>query len=137
MATSTAHPSFPSRPYTSGLGRPATTQPQNTYNAPQQNPFPSQPYNAAQGGFGTNATQQRDAQRLERERQERAERERAAREAEERGVLEALSEEQREEINEAVRHIHAPALKGANAAVRETLRERCIQLTYGAKVRIV
>lgn len=45
--------------------------------------------------------QQREAQRLERERQERAERER--RELEERGVLEALSEEQREEVNEAVR----------------------------------
>lgn len=38
---------------------------------------------------------------MERERQERAERER--RELEERGVLEALSEEQREEVNEAVR----------------------------------
>lgn len=89
---------FPSRPYTSGLGRPGG-----------QGAFQSTPFNAGAqntGGFGGVASgaavttqQQREAQRLERERQERAERER--REAEERGVLEALSEEQREEVNEA------------------------------------
>lgn len=99
MATSTAHPSFPSRPYTSGLGRPGSTAPQNAFSAPQANPYPGQNYNA-QGAFGGATQQQREAARLERERIERAERER--REAEERGVLDALTEEQREEINEAV-----------------------------------
>jgi centrin-3 len=109
MATSTSHQPFPSRPYTSGLGR---TGGQNTfgatpYNAPAQNPGYG-PSGAAAGALGTTGAttqQQREAQRLERERHERAERER--REAEERGVLEALSEEQREEVNEAVRsHSH-------------------------------
>jgi len=105
MATSAAHPSFPSRPYTSGLGRPGTTAPQQSaYNAGQTIPYQNQGYNAAgaAGGFGSGATQQqqREAARLERERVERAERER--REEEERGVLDALTEEQREEINEAV-----------------------------------
>ena len=105
MATSTSHPPFTSRPLNSGLGRTAgqsafQSTPYNTqtpFNAPAQNP----------GGFGAAATtqQQREAQRLERERQERAERER--REAEERGVLEALSEEQREEVNEAVCYLCA------------------------------
>ncbi len=97
--------SFPSRPYTSGLGR-ATGQ-----SAFQQStPYNAQaPFNTAAqttggyGGAGTGAVastaQQKEAQRLERERLDRAERER--REAEERGVLEALSEEQREEVNEA------------------------------------
>lgn len=101
MATSASHPQpFPSRPYTSGLGRtggqsafqPTPYNTQTPFNAPAQN-------TAGLGGAAT-TQQQRDAQRLERERQERAERER--REAEERGVLEALSEEQREEVNEAV-----------------------------------
>lgn len=102
MATSTSHQAFPSRPYTSALGggrATGGTTPYNTttpFNVPQTNP----------GGYGAGASgatstqQQREAQRLERERQERAERER--REAEERGALESLSEEQREEINEAV-----------------------------------
>jgi centrin-3 len=103
MAGTASHPPFPSRPYTSGLGRtggfqstPYTSQ--TPFNAPPQNP----------GAFGTTGAagaattqQQREAQRLDRERQERQERER--REAEERGVLDALSEEQREEVNEAVR----------------------------------
>ncbi|KAG8628015.1 hypothetical protein KVT40_003888 [Elsinoe batatas] len=62
----------------------------NPYQAPQ---YP------ATGGFGGATQQQREAARLERERQERAERER--REAEDRGVLDSLSEEHREEINEA------------------------------------
>lgn len=108
MATSASHPAFPSRPYTAGLGGRTAGQsafqstPYNTqtpYNAPVQN--------TGAGGLGgglpggaSSTQQQREAQRLERERQERAERER--REAEERGVLESLSEEQREEVNEAV-----------------------------------
>ena len=105
MATSTtAHPPFPSRPYTSGLGRTAgqgafQSTPYNAqtpFNAPAPNPSG---YGGAASGAAT-TQQQREAQRLERERQERAERER--REAEERGVLERLSEEQREEVNEAV-----------------------------------
>ena len=104
MATS-SHPQFPSRPYTSNLNRTGGNtfgatpyQSQTPFNAPpstqqQQNP-------AGYGAAGPSTQQQREAQRLERERHERAERER--REAEERGVLEALSEEQREEVNEAV-----------------------------------
>ncbi|PNS16374.1 Cell division control protein 31 [Sphaceloma murrayae] len=98
MATSAAHASFPSRPYQSGLGRPASTAPQNTYNAPAANPYQTSQYPAA-GAFGGATQQQREAARLERERQERADRER--REAEDRGVLDSLSEEHREEINEA------------------------------------
>lgn len=116
MATS-AHPSFPTRPYTSGLGRPATAAPGTGFNAPAPtNQYPPQAYNVGpSGGFGGPAQQQQQPQlqqqqpqlqqqqqqqqavRLERER---AERER--REAEDRGVLDALTEEQREEINEAV-----------------------------------
>ncbi|GAB7353803.1 hypothetical protein MBLNU459_g4182t1 [Dothideomycetes sp. NU459] len=105
MATSSAHPAFPSRPYTSGLGRAGGgAQPQPTFAPPQSAPYAGaqQSYPAPQGGFGAAAgttQQQREAQRLERERLERADRER--REAEERGAVEALSEEQREEINEA------------------------------------
>ncbi|KAK3709727.1 Calcium-binding component of the spindle pole body (SPB) half-bridge [Vermiconidia calcicola] len=103
MATSTSHPPFPSRPYTSGLGRTGgqsafQSTPYNTqtpFNAPVQN---TAGFGGAASGPST-TQQQREAQRLERERQERAERER--REAEERGVLDRLSEEQREEVNEA------------------------------------
>ncbi|KAL1297466.1 hypothetical protein AAFC00_004992 [Neodothiora populina] len=126
MATS-AHPTFPSRPYTSTLGaRAANTssnpQQQNPYGAPtaqgtgaggpsgvgaSTNPYGpvgsgvygSAGSGGAFGGASGQSQQQREAARLERERIERAERER--REIEERGVLEALSEEQREEINEA------------------------------------
>lgn len=99
MATSSAHPPYPSRPYT-GLGR--TGGGANTF---AQTPY-AQPQQQQQNFSGAPAPtqQQREAQRLERERLERAERER--REAEDRGVLEALSEEQREEINEAVWTIH-------------------------------
>lgn len=102
MATSTSHPPFPSRPYTSALGggrATGGTTPYNSntpFNPPQINPGS---YGAGASG-AVSTQQQREAQRLERERLERAERER--REAEERGALEALSEEQREEINEAV-----------------------------------
>ncbi|GAB7340226.1 hypothetical protein MBLNU457_6691t1 [Dothideomycetes sp. NU457] len=95
MASSSA---FPSRPYNSGLARPGSTAPQNAYNAPQTNPYQNQPYNAPNNFVGA-TQQQREAARLERERLDRAERER--REEEERGVLDALTEEQREEINEA------------------------------------
>ncbi|KAK5113301.1 hypothetical protein LTR85_010918 [Meristemomyces frigidus] len=108
MATSTSHAPFPSRPYT-GLGRSTPYNAQQTpFNAPQQqNPAGFGTGGAAGGlggGLGGGASgavtqQQREAQRLERERAERTERER--REAEERGALEALSEEQREEVNEA------------------------------------
>jgi len=104
MATSSAHPSFPSRPYTSGLGRAASSAPQNAFNTTAQNLYQSAPFtsnNNAPSGFGGGGAtqQQREAARLDRERLDRAERER--REAEERGVLDALTEEQREEINEA------------------------------------
>ncbi|TKA34160.1 hypothetical protein B0A50_00140 [Salinomyces thailandicus] len=109
MATSTTAPPFPSRPYASGLGR-------NTpFNNPQPGSFGAPPAqqssgtyggtgfggggNALGGGSAAATQQQREAQRLERERAERADRER--READERVALDALSEEQREEVNEA------------------------------------
>ncbi|KAF1343696.1 hypothetical protein BDV97DRAFT_82147 [Delphinella strobiligena] len=107
MATS----QFPSQPYRSALGaRAQSTNPANTYGAATGNAQAAYGSNAyggvagpAGGAFGANSgqasQQQREAARLERERAERAERER--RDAEERGVLESLSEEQREEINEA------------------------------------
>lgn len=89
----TTQPTFPSRPYTSGLGRTAGQ------GALQSTPYNTQtPFNTT-GAAAVTTQQQREAQRLDRERQDRVERER--REAEERGVLDALSEEQREEINEA------------------------------------
>ena len=76
MASSSAHPSFASRPYTSNLGK-----------------LPDR----SAAGFGSSSGHQaREAQRLERER-ERAERERL-----ETNPLAELTEEQREEINEAV-----------------------------------
>ncbi|KAK0320333.1 Calcium-binding component of the spindle pole body (SPB) half-bridge [Friedmanniomyces endolithicus] len=113
MATSTTHQPFPSRPYTSGLGRTAGGQQQTAFGAntpyntqtpfnappPQQNPGYGPSGIGAAGGAGATTQQQREAQRSERDRQERVERER--REAEERGALDALSEEQREEVNEA------------------------------------
>ncbi|KAI9722882.1 MAG: hypothetical protein M1812_001330 [Candelaria pacifica] len=77
MASSSTHPTFPSRPYASNLGK-----------------LPDRPTTSA---FGASTTQQhRETQRLERER---AERERIEREGQ--NVLSELSEEQREEINEA------------------------------------
>lgn len=93
MATS-HQPTF-SRPYTSGLGRASNTP------FTGQTPYAAPPQNPSGAGASGPTPQQREAQRLERERLERQERER--REAEERNALEALSEEQREEINEAVR----------------------------------
>ncbi|KAG9564983.1 hypothetical protein KCU61_g4360, partial [Aureobasidium melanogenum] len=97
-----ATPQFPTRPFP-GLGRASTVGNQqqqqappnaNTYQAPSYG-GPSNTYNA--GGAG--AAGQRDA--MARQERERIDRER--REAEERaaGALDALSEEQREEINEA------------------------------------
>lgn len=124
MATS----QFPSRPFT-GLGRASTVgqqqqqqqvpnqqqnlQQQQHQQQPPQNtsayPVPSYagPSNTYNGGAGAAGPGQRDA--VARAERERLERER--REAEERaGALEALSEEQREEINEAVRTIPFPLL---------------------------
>ena len=102
MAASTSHPPFPSRPYTSGLGRTGGQGGFQSTPYNMQTPFNAPAQNTGGGGLGGPATtqQQKEAQRLDRERQDRAERER--REAEERGVLESLSEEQREEVNEAV-----------------------------------
>lgn len=124
MATS----QFPSRPFT-GLGRASTVgqqqqqqqvpnqqqnlQQQQHQQQPPQNtsayPVPSYagPSNTYNGGAGAAGPGRRDA--VARAERERLERER--REAEERaGALEALSEEQREEINEAVRTIPFPLL---------------------------
>jgi hypothetical protein len=102
--TSMATPQFPSRPFP-GLGRASTVGQQqqqqappnaNTYQAPSYG-GPSNTFND-RGGAGPG---QRERQERERAERERIERER--REAEERaGALDALSEEQREEINEAV-----------------------------------
>ena len=81
MASSSAHPSFPTRPYTSTLGK-------------------LHDRTGGIGPFGSSTTQaHREAQRLDRER-ERAERERIEREGQ--NQLAGLTEEQREEINEAV-----------------------------------
>ncbi|KAI4846809.1 EF-hand [Aureobasidium sp. EXF-8845] len=98
-----ATPQFPSRPFP-GLGRTSTVGQQqqqqappnaNTYQAPGYG-GPSNTFND-RGGAGPG---QRERQERERAERERIERER--REAEERaGALDALSEEQREEINEA------------------------------------
>ena len=82
MASSAAHPSFPSRPYGTNLGK-----------------LPDRTIGAAFGA-STTQQQQREAQRLERER-ERLEKERIEREGQ--NQLAELTEEQREEINEAVR----------------------------------
>lgn len=83
---------FPQRPYgASGLGRPGAAA----------NAFTTTPFSQTQNATAAAPSQQQiQAQRLERERVERAEHQR--REAEERDALERLSEEQREEINEAV-----------------------------------
>ena len=104
MATSSNHPTFPSRPYTTGLSRAgaSTSAQQNTFNTP--------------AGFGSAATttqQHREAQRIERERADRAERERVERAGQ--NQLAELSEEQREEINEAVRAPY-PTIPPANLA---------------------
>jgi hypothetical protein len=103
-STSMATPQFPSRPFP-GLGRTSTVGQQqqqqappnaNTYQPPGYG-GPSNTFND-RGGAGPG---QRERQERERAERERIERER--REAEERaGALDALSEEQREEINEAV-----------------------------------
>ncbi|KAL8817650.1 MAG: hypothetical protein Q9191_008105, partial [Dirinaria sp. TL-2023a] len=76
MASSSAHPSFPSRPYGTSLGK-----------------LPDRSLGAAFGA--STAQQKRDAERMERER-ERQERERMEREEQNQ-----LSEEHREEIKEA------------------------------------
>jgi len=79
MASTSQHPSFPTRPYSSTLhGK-----------IPERST-----------GIGFNASSTRESARLERERQER---ERAHREqqAAPQNPLEGLTEEQREEINEA------------------------------------
>jgi len=93
MATTSTHPTFPSRPYNAGLpnrpGNSATATAHGAFNA-----------STNFGGAGAQTQQHREAQRLERERQERAERERIERAGQ--SSLGELSEEQREEINEAV-----------------------------------
>ncbi len=104
MATS--QPAFASRAYGGGIGRTGgqsafqSQQPYNTntpFNGPTQNP----------GGFGTavasgpaTTQQAREATRFEDEKNRRAERERL--QAAEQNALDNLSEEQREEVNEAV-----------------------------------
>lgn len=77
---SSAHPSFPQRTFNTNLGK--------------------LPDRSTGGVFGTSTTaQQREAQRIERER-ERLEKERLEREGT--GQMNQLTEEQKEEINEAV-----------------------------------
>ncbi|MCJ1481735.1 Calcium-binding component of the spindle pole body (SPB) half-bridge [Schaereria dolodes] len=94
MASSSAHPTFPARPFSGALGK--------------------LPDRALAGAFGAStAQQQREAQRQERER-ERLEQERLERER--RDPMSQLTEEQREEINEAVwssPRMHAPRNKTA------------------------
>jgi hypothetical protein len=99
-----ATPQFPSRPFP-GLGRTSTVGQQQQQQAPPnastyQPPGyggPSNTFND-RGGAGPGQRERQERERAERERMERE-----RREAEERaGALDALSEEQREEINEAV-----------------------------------
>ena len=82
-SASQPHPAFPSRPYSSTIHT----------KLPERNP-PT--------GFA--ATSTRETARLERERQERerAQREAQAQQAGSSNPLNALTDEQREEINEAV-----------------------------------
>ncbi|KAF2720337.1 EF-hand [Polychaeton citri CBS 116435] len=100
MATST----FPSRPYASGLSRAGAggfpNAPYNT-STPFAAPYGASTFNAGpstgqQAQQQPQQPQQRELQRLEKERAERD-----RRDAEAAGGLEDLSEEQREEINEA------------------------------------
>lgn len=104
MATSQNHPAFPSRSYNTNLptrqNQPYTsTTPYGGAATPFAAP-PAQPQQQAQQQQQPQQThQQREAARLEAQRQERLERER--REASAAQLLESLSEEQREEINEA------------------------------------
>lgn len=102
---------FPSRPYT-GLSRGAGNQQQQQQQQPYQTsryntstPFnapPTQgPYATTGGNAGpsTSTHQARETARLEREREERQRRE--AEEAQQRSALDNITEEQREEVNEA------------------------------------
>ena len=99
MASSSAHPTFPQRSFNANLGK--------------------LPDRSLGGAFAAStAAQQREAQRLERER-DRLEKERLDRENQD--PMSQLTEEQREEINEAVRStikiLHGFALI-SNRAVR-------------------
>ena len=86
---SSAHPTFPSRPYGTNLGK-----------------LPDR----SLGAFGSSITaQQREAQRLERER-ERLDKERIEREGQAQ-----LTQEQQEEIREAVRDSMTFQRKGADS----------------------
>jgi hypothetical protein len=102
--TSMATPQFPSRPFP-GLGRTSTVGQQQQQQAPPNaNTYQPPGYGGSSNAFndrGGAGPGQRERQERERAERERIERER--RDAEERaGALDALSEEQREEINEAV-----------------------------------
>ncbi|CAD0088542.1 unnamed protein product, partial [Aureobasidium vineae] len=114
-----ATPQFPSRPFT-GLGRASTVgqQQQQQQAPPHANTYQPPSYGGPSNTYGAGAgagAGQRDA--MARQERERIDRER--REAEERaGALDALSEEQREEINEAVNnHIDYHELKVALKAL--------------------
>jgi Ca2+-binding EF-hand superfamily protein len=91
MATSN-HPNYPSR-YTTGLGRAAAA----SSSAPQN-------FNTPAYGAGAKTAQRIEADRLEAQRREREERERMMQAGQ--NQLGELSEEQRDEIVEAVRVYH-------------------------------
>lgn len=99
MATSAHNQPFPSRPYTTNLtSRPNAYTQQPPYQS--TTPFAPPPQQPQQPPYAPPQTQQqREAARLEASRAERLERER--REAAAQQALNDLSEEQREEINEA------------------------------------
>jgi centrin-3 len=102
MAT-TNHQPFPPRTYNTNLPS-RQTQPYtnpNPYGTAPNNPTPFAPGPPQQVPQSQQTHQQREASRLEAQRQERLERER--REAAAAQLLEALSDEQREEIDEAFR----------------------------------
>ena len=91
MATSSNNPAFQGRNERYGLGRTGAPVPaQNTFSTPAT-------------GFGSNARtsqQKQEAERLERERRAREDRERMEQAGQD--SLAGLTEEQREEIDEAV-----------------------------------
>ena len=89
MASSSAHPAFPRQSFNANLSK-----------------LPDRSLSTAFGAAST--VQAREAQRIERDR-ERQERERLEREGQDH--MNQLTEEQKEEINEAVglRHVHYAA----------------------------
>jgi hypothetical protein len=107
-STSQTHPAFPSRPYGSSTLHTSSKLPDRSSGAPLAFGASSHTHNA------------REAARQERERQERDRAQQAQQQQQAgtsaAGVMAQLTDEQRDEINEAVSHIspsHLPCLKSS------------------------